>query len=404
VTTPAVGGAEAAVGGAVAVGGLGAGRKLAINRLRERRPLDAAAVDRFLARNQVPIVEGARCTFLFRGEADEVFMVHRIFGLPDHLPLRRLHGTDLWYAVIELPEGSRVEYQLELVRGGHRERINDPLNPHVAHSPVGSSSVCYAFGHVVPDWTVFDPEARAGSLVDMVVPSRALRRNCQVTLYLPARFRRAARYPLLIVHDGGDYLGFASAKTVLDNLIHRLDVAEIVVAFVYPGDRLAEYANSAAHARYLTAELVPRLEAELPLVAKPSGRCLMGSSFGAVASLATAYRYPDVYGSLLLQSGSFVFTDIGRDHGGGPPFEPVVRFMNRYRAAPRKVADRLFVSCGVYEPLIVPNRSMVPVFEAAGMTIRYVEARDGHSWENWRDRLRDGLSWIFPGPQKFFYE
>jgi enterochelin esterase family protein len=130
----------------------------------------------------------------------------------------------------------------------------------------------------------------------------------------------------------------------------------------------------------------------------------MGASFGAVASLATAYRYPDVYGSLLVQSGSFVFTDIGNDHGGGPPFEPVVRFMNRYRAAPRRVADRMFVSCGIYEPLIVPNRSMVPVFEAAGMTVRYTEARDGHSWENWRDRLRDGLSWIFPGPQKFFYE
>jgi enterochelin esterase family protein len=405
VTTPAVGGASAVGGAGAAVGGpAGAGRKLAINRLRERRPLDSTAVDRFLARNQVPIVEGARCTFLFRGEADEVFMVHRIFGLPDHLPLRRLRGTDLWYAVMELPEGSRVEYQLELVRGGHRERINDPLNPHLAHSPVGSSSVCYAYGHVIPDWTVFDPEARAGSLVDMVVPSRALRRNCPVTLYLPARFRRTARYPLLIVHDGGDYLKYAAAKTVLDNLTHRLDVAEIVAAFVYPGDRLTEYANSAAHARYLTAELVPRLEAELPLVAKPGGRCLMGSSFGAVASLATAYRYPHVYGSLLLQSGSFVFTDIGRDHGGGRPFEPVVRFMNRYRAAPRKVADRLFVSCGVYEPLIVPNRSMVPVFEGAGMAVRYVEARDGHSWENWRDRLRDGLSWIFPGPQKFFYE
>ena len=35
---------------------------------------------------------------------------------------------------------------------------------------------------------------------------------------------------------------------------------------------------------------------------------------------------------------------------------------------------------------------------------KHVEARDGHSWENWRDRLREGLSWIFPGPQKFFYE
>jgi len=381
--------------------------KLAINRLRERRPVDAAAVDRFLARHEVPIVEGARCTFLYRGEADEVFMVHRTLGLPDRLPLRRLHGTSLWYAVLELPEGSRVEYQLEVVRGGQRERLNDPLNPKLAHSPMGSSSVCYARGHVVPDWTQFDPEARPGSLTDLVVPSRALRRDCPVTVYLPARFRREGRegrYPLLIVHDGGDYLGYAAAKTVLDNLIHRLDVADLVAAFVYPGDRLAEYANSAAHARFLTAELVPRLEAELPLSGTPSARCLMGASFGAVASLATAYRHPDVYGSLLLQSGSFVFTDIGTDHGGGPPFEPVVRFMNRYRAAPRRVADRMFVSCGIYEPLIVPNRSMVPVFEAAGMTVRYTEARDGHSWENWRDRLREGLSWIFPGPQKFFYE
>jgi len=381
-----------------------ASRKLAINRLRERRPLDSGTVDRFLARNQVPIVEGARCTFLYRGEADEVFLVHRIFGLPDHMPLRRLHGTDLWYAVLELPEGSRVEYQLEVVRGGQRSRFNDPLNPRVARSPVGDSSVCYAYGHVIPDWTVPDPEARPGSLVDMVVPSRALRRDARVTLYLPARFRRSASYPLLIVHDGGDYLGFADAKTVLDNLIHRLDVAEIVAAFIYPGDRLAEYANSAAHARYLTAELLPRLEAELPLVGRPAGRCLMGSSFGGVASLATAYRYPEVYGSLLLQSGSFVFTDIGNNHGGGPPFEPVVRFINRYRAAPRRVADRLFVSCGVYEPLIIPNRSMVPVFEGAGMTVRYVETRDGHSWENWRDQLRAGLSWIFPGPQKYYYE
>jgi enterochelin esterase-like enzyme len=379
-------------------------RKLAINRLRERRPLDGGTVDRFLARHEVPIVEGARCTFLYRGEADEVFLIHRIFGLPDHLPLRRLHGTDLWYVVLELPEGSRVEYQLEVARGGQRERINDPLNPRLARSPVGDSSVCYAHGHVIPDWTFPDPEARPGSLADMVVPSRALRRDARVTLYLPARFRRPARYPLLIVHDGGDYLGFAEAKTVLDNLIHRLDVAELVAAFVHPGDRLTEYANSAAHARYLTAELLPRLEEELPLMGRPGGRCLMGSSFGAVASLATAYRYPEVYGSLLVQSGSFVFTDIGNDHGGGPAFEPVVRFINRYRAAPRRVAGRMFVSCGVYEPLITPNRSMVPVFEAAGMTVRYVEARDGHSWENWRDRLRDGLSWIFPGPQKFYYE
>jgi enterochelin esterase family protein len=379
-------------------------RKLAINRLRERRNLDAGAIDRFLARHDVPIVEGARCTFLYRGEADEVALVHRVVGLPERIPLRRLADTDLWYVVVELPEQSRVEYQLELVKGADRWRTNDPLNPRLAHSPVGSSSVCYAHGYEVPEWTQPDPDSRPGTLREFVVPSRALRRDCAVTVYLPARFTPAGRYPLLVVHDGRDFLEYAAAKTVLDNLIHRLDVAEIVVAFTNPGDRLVEYANSAAHARFISTELVPQLERELPLLGTPVGRCLMGSSFGAVASLSTAYRYPDRYGSLLLQSGSFVFTDIGTDHGGGPVFDPVVKFVNRYRAKPRRVADRLFVSCGVYEPLIVPNRSMVPTFEAAGMTVRYVEARDGHSWENWRDRLREGLSWIFPGPQKLYYE
>lgn len=378
--------------------------RLAINRLKERRP-DATAVDRFLARHEVPIVEGDRCTFLWRGEADEVFLVQRIVGLPELLPLRRLWGTDLWYLVLELPAGSRINYQVEVRRGEHVERGNDPLNPKLSYSPVGTSSVCFANGYTTPDWTEPDPDARPGELTELVVHSRALRRDSRVSLYLPARFRRTASYPLLVVHDGDDFLQYAAAKTVLDNLIHRLDVAETVVAFVRPDDRLSEYADSAAHARFLTRELVPRLEAELPLVGQSSGRCLLGSSFGAVASLSTAYRAPDVYGSLVLMSGSFVFTDIGgADHGGGPAFDPVVKFVNRYRARPRRVADRLFVSCGVYEPLITYNRSIVHTFESTGAAVRFVETRDGHNWENWRDGLRDALSWVYPGPQKLVYE
>ena len=101
-------------------------RKLAINRLRDRKPLDGSAVDRFLARHEVPIVEGSRCTFLYRGDADEVRLVQRVVGLPEQIQMRRLHGTDLWYVVLELPEGSRVNYQLEVRRGDEVERINDP--------------------------------------------------------------------------------------------------------------------------------------------------------------------------------------------------------------------------------------------------------------------------------------
>jgi enterochelin esterase-like enzyme len=373
-------------------------RRLAINRLRERRPLDGAA------RHEAPVVEGERCTFLWRGEADEAWICQRIVGLPDRLAMKRLRGTDLWFLVIELPEGSRVEYQVEIRRGEHYERFNDPLNAHLSHSPMGSSSVCFAAGYDTPSWALHDPDARPGELVDFSMRSKALRRDVRVQVYLPARFRQTGSYPLLVVHDGSDFLQYASAQTVLDNLIHSLDVAETVVAFVDPGDRLVEYPDSPAHARFVNGELLPRLESELPLMGRRAGRCLLGSSFGAIASLSTANRARDTYGALVLMSGSFVFTDIGSDHGGGPAFDPVVEFVNRYRGKPRRLADRLFVSCGVYEPLIVHNRSMVRTFELAGMDVCYQEVRDGHSWENWRDRLRDALTYVYPGPKKYVYE
>ncbi len=379
--------------------------RLAINRLKSAKPLDNEAVDRFLAGRETPLVEGAFCTFLWRGEADEAWICQRIVGLPERIPMRQLRGTDLWQLVLELPEGSRVEYQIEIRRGEHYERFNDPMNSRLAHSPVGSSSVCVGPGYETPDWVEPDPEARQGELRDFVVPSRAFRRDVVVHVYLPARFRATSSYPLLVVHDGDDFLQYASMQTVLDNLLHRMDVADVVVAFVNPvKDRLVEYANSTAHSRFLSDELLPHLETSLPLVGQRAGRCLLGSSFGAVASLAAAYRSPDTYGALVLMSGSFVFTDIGMEHGGGQVFDPVVKFVNRYRAKPRRVADRLFMSCGVYEPLIVPNRSMVHVFEDTGMRVRYVEARDGHAWDNWRDRLQTALSWVYPGPQMLYYE
>ncbi|HVS02981.1 MAG TPA: alpha/beta hydrolase-fold protein [Thermoanaerobaculia bacterium] len=377
-------------------------RGLAIDRLLARQP-DAAAVERFLARHRFPLVEGSTATFVFRGEADEVLLRHWIWGLPSARPFQRVADTELWYLVEELPAGSRVEYKLEVVRDGGRELLQDPLNPQLARDPFGANSVCQAAGYETPAWTLPDPEARPGEIVEMAVESRALGGRRRVGVYLPARLRPTRRYPLIVAHDGFDYLRYAALGTVLDNLIHRLEIPQVVVALTDSPGRLEEYAAQPGHARFVTEELVPKLERELPLRGGPSGRCLMGASFGAVASLATAWRYPGFYGRLLLQSGSFAFTDIGVTHRG-PAFEPVVEFVNAFRRAPGRCVERLFVSCGVYESLIYENRSLVPLLQRTGMEVRYVEARDGHNWENWRDRLREGLSWLFPGPLWMVYE
>ncbi|MBT8335735.1 MAG: enterochelin esterase [Gemmatimonadetes bacterium] len=360
-------------------------------------------IDAFLEGRTVPIVEGTRVTILFRGSADDVRLRHWVFGLPTANSLHRIRGTELWYDVLELPEGSRVEYKFEVVRTGGSEWLRDPLNPHLARDPFGANSVIQAAGYAVPEWAVEDPSVRQGTLEERGFRSRILGGTRKVTIYRPARFRPSRSYPLLLVHDGGDYLAYAGLKTVLDNLIQRLEIPGLVAALMHPHDRMEQYRGSEAHSRYLVEELVPDLEHMLPLRTAPESRVLMGASLGAVATLSTAVRYPDTFGGLLLQSGSFAFSDIG-GHGRGPVFDPIADFVNDYRRAPTAVARRIFVSCGIYESLIYENRSLVPVLERTGMNVRFVESRDGHNWENWRDRLRMGLSWLLPGPLWLVYD
>jgi enterochelin esterase-like enzyme len=367
-------------------------------------PRTPEAVAAFFATHTFPIVEGNAITFVWRGDAEAVHLKHWVFGLPSSQQLARVDGTDVWQLTLQLPAGSRVEYKLEVVRHGHGEWMRDPLNPNLAHDPFGANSVAHGAGYQVPAWTLHDPTAKPGRVDDhIVIETKSLGRR-EIGVYVPATFRPTRRYPLLVVHDGHDYLRYARLGTLLDNLIDRLEVADAIVVLTSSPDRLREYADDERHARFLVEDLVPFVERVFPIDARPQGRCLMGASFGAVAALSTAFRFPGFFGRLLLQSGSFAFTDIGDRNHRGPLFDPVVAFMNRFRADPAPVSERVFVSCGMYESLIYENRSLVPMLQATGMDVRYVEARDGHNWENWRDRLREGLSWLMPGPFLHVYD
>ena len=370
----------------------------------EQLLLDSSQVGRFLEEHRFPLVEGSSVTFVWIGQADGVSLRHWVYGLESSTSLTRVPNSDLWYLTLEIPPASRVEYKLEIHRGTGSEWVEDPLNPNRARDPFGANSVLQTPGYEAPLWTRPDETARPGTLEPLGLQSEALGGIRGGSVYLPARYRTTRQYPLLVVHDGSDYLNYASMKVVLDNLIHSLVIPDLIVAFTDSPDRLTEYASDERHARFVNEELLPHLAARFPLLDKPQARCLMGASFGAVAAFSTAWRYPGRWGRLLLQSGSFAFTDIGKRNRRGPLFDRVVEFVNAYREKPEPVSERVFLSCGVYESLIYENRSLVPLLTSTGMEVRFVEARDGHNWENWRDRLREGLSWVFPGPLMFIYE
>jgi len=72
-------------------------------------------------------------------------------------------------------------------------------------------------------------DTKRGTLTEPELRSRTQARDNRITLYQPAGLDTSARYPLLIVHDGGDYLGYASMKIILDNLIDDGRLATIIV-------------------------------------------------------------------------------------------------------------------------------------------------------------------------------
>lgn len=376
---------------------------LAIHQLLKHAPVSDEAIDRFIEKHDFPLLEGNLVTFIFRGQVERVNLQHWVYGLESSQAFQRVEETDLWYLVLDLPDESRIEYKFDIIHQGKRRWVHDPFNPHIARDPFGFNSVCLTQGYATPEWSYPDGDARAGTLEHFSLQSDAFGDERHFQVYLPARYRASRRYPLLIIHDGPDYLRYASLQHILDNMIHRQEIPPLIAVLTHANDRLREYAADERHARFIAEELLGFVTQRFPIHHQISQRCIMGASFGAVASLFTAWKYQGHFGRLLLQSGSFAFTDIGK-HKRGPAFDPIVPFINAFRDQPGKPAEKLFVSCGTYESLIYENRSLVPLLQSSGMMVRYVEARDGHNWENWRDRLREGLSWLFPGPLWMIYE
>lgn len=375
----------------------------ALRKLFRKGTPDKAEIDAFINASEFPLVDGTEVTFVYRGVADAVYLRCWISGFDTAQPFQLLNGSELWVSTIELPAGSRIEYKFEIEAGGKRHLIVDPLNDVVAHDPFGANSVCQGAGYERPAWTLHDPEARSGSIEAFKVESGAFREAREISVYLPARFRRNRRYPMLVVHDGHDYVRYADLKVVLDNLIHYLEIPQMIVALTQSSDRLKEYAADDRHADFIAKDLLPQLTERYPLMNATTSRGIMGASFGGVATLHTAWRYPELFRRLLLQSGSFAFSDLGRHHRA-PVFDPVATFMNAFRENPGELAGKIYMSCGIYESLIYENRSLLPRLQAQGIDVRFEEVRDAHNWENWRDRLRNGLSWLFPGPLWMVYE
>jgi enterochelin esterase-like enzyme len=298
---------------------------------------------------------------------------------------KRTDGGTSWELRFPRPAVERMEYKLELTDADDGvETICDPENPRRARGPFGDKSVLEFPGYRAPVW--LEGHVPVGRTRTVDIPSRTLRTTVAVTVWSPPDAVDGRPLPLLVAHDGPEYADYSSLVLFLTGACAAGDLPPLRAALVPPVARNRDYSASALYARALAREILPRLEPLAPTEGGARGRAGMGTSLGALAMLHAHRLYPDAFGGLFLQSGSFFRQRFDRHEAGFPHFRRISRFVGTVLAA-REWPDPISVTmtCGSVEENLTNNRAVAAALARQGYDVRLRLTRDTHNWVAWRD-------------------
>ncbi|MGA9117023.1 MAG: alpha/beta hydrolase-fold protein [Bacteroidota bacterium] len=347
-----------------------------------------AIVDSFMAAvPRFPLTEGdTACHFLYRGGASSVTVPGDANGwTPSSFPMTRIQGTDLWYFSRDFEPDARLDYKFVL---NGSTWILDPRNPYTVSGGFGPNSELRMPQYVPAPEILPNPSIPHGQIRDTVYASAALGNSRTVRIYTPPGYGSPLdSFPLILFHDGLEYITLAQANNVLDNLIAAQLIQPVIAIFVPPVNRTAEYAGSqmGAFTTFIADELMPSIDSRYRTRRAPSARAVLGASNGGNISLHLGYNRPEVFGAVAAQSSNIV-SSVFTSYQNGP-----LRDL------------RLYLDLGTYDiaQLIPLVRSFIPVLSSRGYPHQYVEYHEGHSWGNWRAHIDNALRMFFPGGAVF---
>lgn len=317
--------------------------------------------------------------FFYRGVGQDVALAGDMNSWSDgHSPLQQLSTTTLWYRSERYAPDARLDYKY-VVDGSW---ILDPRNPYTISGGFGPNSELRMPGYEPPPEILRQDGVPRGTLFDTTFTSVALGGSREVTIYLPPGYEQSQELcPVVLFHDGPDYLSLGSAANVLDNLIHEGRIPPTIGVFVPAVDRNQEYAGSKidVFTDFIVNTVMSTVDTRYRTRRDPSARAMIGSSNGGNISLYIAMKHPDVFGNSAAQSSNIISTISNTFENG--PLLPL----------------RLFLDLGKYDiPVLIPLvHGFVPVLQSKGYDFRYQEYNEGHSWGNWRAHIDDALEYFF---------
>jgi enterochelin esterase-like enzyme len=229
-----------------------------------------------------------------------------------------------------------------------------------------------------------------GRTDELLVRGRGLGAQVAIRVWSPVDAEPGRPLRLLVANDGPEYDALSSLTRFCAVAIARGDVPPFRVALLAPGDRDQWYSASAAYARVLAHDIVPRLRDEFGVVGAVAG---MGASLGGLAMLHAQRRFPRALGALFLQSGSFFMPRHDAQERGFSRYARIVRFVRDTRRDGRYAFPvPATLTCGSAEENVHNNREMASALAAQGYDVTLVEVPDLHNYTGWRDAFDPHLS------------
>jgi enterochelin esterase family protein len=345
----------------------------------------SAIVDSFLnAAPGFPFVESeVFCYFLYRGSASSVAVAGDFTGWTPNSFMTKLDSTNLWFREAVFETDARLDYKF-VINGNNW--ILDPRNPNTISGGFGPNSELAMTEYVQP-WEInANPAIPHGSIETITVSSTVLGNSRQVKIYLPPNYPTASSdsFPMILFHDGLEYLSLANTKNIFDNLIAEQRIMPTIGVFVPPVNRNEEYGFSQRlqYESFIIDELMPILTSSYRIKSNPNARAMTGPSLGGLITTQICYNHPNVFGLAAPYSPSYwannrvVFNSVVNG-----PVKPV----------------RFYIDWGTYEQSIMQDaRLMRDYLDNAGYQLIWSEWHEGHSWGSWRAHLDNALEFFFP--------
>ena len=254
--------------------------------------------------------------------------------------------------------------------------------------------------------------SKAGNIDTISVYSTAMHKGVKCIIITPADYKKSKKnYPVLYLLHGyaGNYTRWITIAPQLKNKADELQLIIVCPDGGYGSWYIDSPADSAVRYETFTAqELVSHIDSSYKTIADRAHRAITGLSMGGHGGLYLAIRHKDLFGAAGSMSGLVDLSFFPKGMNFKTLFgDSTVAAQNMQKnSVINMVSDlknkelKLTIDCGIYDFLIIPNRSLHQKLLKLHIEHDYAERPGIHNAVYWRNSIDYQLLFF----RKFFDE